>query len=38
VLAADEGEPLVSPQAGHAPPAEVPAGIPVEQTGEREEG
>jgi len=37
VLAADNGEPLVSPEAGHAPPAEVPAGIPVEPTGGAEE-
>jgi N utilization substance protein A len=37
VLAADNGEPLVSSEAGHAPPAEVPAGIPVEPTGGAEE-
>jgi transcription termination/antitermination protein NusA len=37
VLAADDGEPLVSPHAGHTPPAEVPAGIPVEEE-TREEG
>jgi hypothetical protein len=28
--ALDDDEPAVSPAAGHAPPAEVPAGIPVE--------
>ncbi len=37
VVAADNGEPLVSPEAGHAPPAEVPAGIPVEPSGGAEE-
>src|SRR6266536_1472822 len=37
VLAADNGEPLVSPEAGHAPPPEVPAGIPVEPSGGAEE-
>jgi len=37
VLAADGGEPFVSPHAGHAPPAEVPAGIPIEPSGVPEE-
>jgi len=37
VFAADGGEPFVSPHAGHAPPAEVPAGIPIEPSGVPEE-